>query len=141
MRVTLLLHMFVAPALAFAPAVKTAESLTTATSTMLLHAVNRRDVVDLLTGGAILGCTPGLASAKAASTFFYDDQIENVREESQMYTGGKLDLNSAFVVSACIQPRKLGTIYESWPICFIALRTILSAASVKPIHLSDSTQH
>jgi hypothetical protein len=67
---------------------------------------SRRDV--LLTGvlSGILAVTarPNRADAKG-STFFYDENIELVREPSQMSTGGKIDLNSAFVVrddcSAC----------------------------------------
>ena len=47
--------------------------------------------------GMVVG--PAMASAKPASTFFWDDQIETVFEEAQMPTGGKLDLNAAFVVS------------------------------------------
>lgn len=59
--------------------------------------VQRRDV--LVSGIATLLTVPGVAVAKPASTFFYDDKIEFVKEESQMPTGGKVDLNSAFVVS------------------------------------------
>jgi hypothetical protein len=51
-----------------------------------------------LTSGLVgLMIVPEIASAKG-STFFYDDKIEFVKEESQMPTGGKVDLNSAFVV-------------------------------------------
>lgn len=55
---------------------------------------------DVLLGGLVLGLlsAPSLASAKAASTFFYDEHIEEVFEPSQMRTDGRLDLNSAFVV-------------------------------------------
>jgi hypothetical protein len=60
-----------------------------------LH-LQRRDV--LITGVATMLTVPGTAVAKPASTFFYDDKIELVKEESQMPTGGKVDLNSAFVV-------------------------------------------
>ena len=56
----------------------------------------RRDF--LISSIVVLLATPAIANAKPASTFFYDDKIEFVKEESQMYTGGKLDLNSAFVV-------------------------------------------
>lgn len=60
-----------------------------------LH-LHRRDI--LISGVATLLTVPGVAVAKPASTFFYDDKIELVKEESQMPTGGKVDLNSAFVV-------------------------------------------
>jgi hypothetical protein len=59
--------------------------------------VQRRDI--LISGIATLLTVPGVAVAKPASTFFYDEKIEFVKEESQMPTGGKVDLNSAFVVS------------------------------------------
>lgn len=58
--------------------------------------VHRRDV--LVTALAGLVGVPSLTHA-SGSTFFYDEKIENVREPSQMHTGDKLDLNSAFVVS------------------------------------------
>lgn len=57
--------------------------------------VHRRDF--LASGLFGLMIVPEIASAKG-STFFYDDKIELVKEESQMPTGGKVDLNSAFVV-------------------------------------------
>lgn len=57
--------------------------------------VTRRDI--LVTG--ILASIPTVAHA-SGSTFFYDEKIEQVREPSQMLTGDKLDLNSAFVVSS-----------------------------------------
>ena len=60
-----------------------------------LH-VLRRDI--LISGIATFLLVPDLAVAKPASTFFYDEKIEFVKEESQMPTGGKVDLNSAFVV-------------------------------------------
>jgi hypothetical protein len=74
----------------------------TKTSTQL--DMERREV--LITGILGLAAAPGLAHAKG-STFFYDDKIEDVREASQMPTGGKLDLNSAFVVSR--------TLCGDWP--------------------------
>lgn len=46
-------------------------------------------------GGII--AIPSVASAKAASTFFFDDDL--VKEPAQQYTGGKMDVNAAFVVS------------------------------------------
>jgi hypothetical protein len=58
-------------------------------------AVHRRDV--LVTALAGLMISPALSHA-AGSTFFFDDKIENVREASQMATGDRFDLNSAFVV-------------------------------------------
>ena len=66
------------------------------TSLMQLSAQQRRDF--LISSVVGLFVAPVLANAKPASTFFYDDKIEFVKEESQMYTGGKIDLNSAFVV-------------------------------------------
>ena len=60
-----------------------------------LH-ILRRDV--LISGIVTFLLVPDLAMAKPASTFFYDEKIEFVKEESQMPTGGKVDLNSAFVV-------------------------------------------
>jgi hypothetical protein len=46
--------------------------------------------------GGILA-VPTVASAKPASTFFFDD--ESVQEPAQQSTGGKVDVNAAFVVS------------------------------------------
>ena len=46
-----------------------------------------------------LGGLPPIANAKPASTWFWDEQIENVHEPAQQATDGRLDLNSAFVVS------------------------------------------
>ena len=60
---------------------------------------SRREVVFSAAAMASLFGLPQTANAKAASTFFLDETIETVREPSQMYTGGKLDLNAAFVVS------------------------------------------
>ncbi|KAL7565755.1 hypothetical protein ACA910_010195 [Epithemia clementina (nom. ined.)] len=64
--------------------------------------MERRDVLEkaaaAVLGGAWLWATHAdPAQAKAASTFFFDENIENVKEASQMPTGGKVDLNSAFV--------------------------------------------
>jgi hypothetical protein len=75
---------------AFAPATTRKEYVATK-----LH-LQRRDI--LISGIATLFTIPGVAVAKPASTFFYDEKIEFVKEESQMPTGGKVDLNSAFVV-------------------------------------------
>ena len=90
MRVALLLLSLFASALAFAPAVQK----TVRTSPTQLN-VQRRDV--LITGIMGFLAAPAIATAKG-STFFYDEKIEFVKEENQMATGGKLDLNSAFVV-------------------------------------------
>ena len=79
---------------AFVPTVPKAAATTTTTQLEM----ERRDV--LITGIMGLVAAPGLAHAKG-STFFYDDKIEEVREPSQMATDGKVDLNSAFVVSTC----------------------------------------
>jgi SNF family Na+-dependent transporter len=93
MRVLILLSLLAAAATAFtAIPMKT---VTTTTSTALN--LKRRDL--LITGvmGLVAGAHPLVAGAKG-STFFYDQQDQPV-EQSQMYTGGKLDLNAAFVVS------------------------------------------
>jgi hypothetical protein len=60
-----------------------------------LAAVSRRDV--LVTALAGLVAAPALSHA-SGSTFFFDEKIETVREASQMPTGNRVDLNSAFVV-------------------------------------------
>lgn len=78
-----------ATATAFAPAIKTKQPLTKLD-------VHRRDVLITALGGLLIA--PHVAEA-AGSTFFFDDKIETVREPSQMHTGGKIDLNSAFIVS------------------------------------------
>lgn len=90
MRIPLIVLSLFASAVAFVPAVQ--KKVITSTQLNL----ERRDV--LITGIMGLIAAPGIATAKG-STFFYDDKIEQVREESQMPTGGKVDLNSAFVVS------------------------------------------
>jgi hypothetical protein len=61
-------------------------------------AMERREFHEaLLTilGGVL--AVPTVASAKPASTFFFDD--ESVQEPAQQSTGGKVDVNAAFVVS------------------------------------------
>ena len=58
--------------------------------------MDRRQVI---AAGISLIAGPAIANAKPSSTWFFDENIENVREESQMRTGGKLDINAAFVVS------------------------------------------
>jgi hypothetical protein len=76
---------------AFVPVqVKLAKATTTE-----LAAVSRRDV--LVTALAGLVTAPALSHA-SGSTFFFDEKIETVREASQMPTGNRVDLNSAFVV-------------------------------------------
>lgn len=97
MRVALLLLSVFSSALAFVPAVHK----TVLTSPTQLDA-QRRDV--LITGIMGFLAAPGLAKAKG-STFFYDEKIEFVKEENQMPTGGKIDLNSAFVV--CINSARI----------------------------------
>ena len=47
---------------------------------------------------------PAIANAKPASTWFFDEHIEDVKEEAQMRTNGKLDINAAFVVSDNLWP-------------------------------------
>jgi len=89
MRLSLLLPLFVPTAVAFLPAIQKTPVATTTKLDM-----ERRDV--LITGIMGLVAAPGLAQA-TGSTFFYDDKIEEVREPQQMATGGKVDLNSAYV--------------------------------------------
>lgn len=81
--------LFLPFAISFAPAVHVHRSTA-------LHSTKRRL---LITGIMGLILKPHQADAKPASTFFFDETIENVREPSQMRTGGRLDINSAFVVS------------------------------------------
>jgi len=83
----LILVAIIASAAAFAPAVKTDGPRT-------VLDVHRRDV---LAGFAGMLAAPTIANA-AGSTFFFDDKIETVKEASQMATGGRVDLNNAFVV-------------------------------------------
>lgn len=95
MRFAILFLIFQATA-AFVPSVQK-----TKTTTKL--DLNRRDVV--ITGIMGLIGAPGLAKASSGSTFFYDDKIEQVKEASQQATeGGRLDLNSAFVVRTLLLP-------------------------------------
>jgi hypothetical protein len=81
---------------AFVPSVQKQKAQT------VLH-LERRDV--LITGIMGLLGSPAIATAKG-STFFFDENIENVREQSQQATDGRIDLNSAFVVSKqfCLAP-------------------------------------
>lgn len=70
--------------------------------------MERRDVLVTLVAGAIMGpeaahaLSHGVQNRQGShthgSTWFFDEQIENVREESQMPTGDKVDLNGAIVV-------------------------------------------
>jgi len=87
MRLTIL-ALLLAPALAFVPAVQKAKTTTKLD-------MQRRDV--LITGIMGLVAAPTLAQA-SGSTFFYDQQ-EQRTEPTQMATDGRLDLNSAYVVS------------------------------------------
>lgn len=59
--------------------------------------MDRRQMI--ATGIATVIAGPSMAQAKPASTWFFDENIENVKEEAQMKTSGKLDINAAFVVS------------------------------------------
>jgi hypothetical protein len=89
MRLVLLLSVLAVSALAFTPVqVKVSRGTS-------LNAVNRRDVLITVLSGIV--AAPAVSQA-SGSTFFYDDKIETVREQSQMPTGDRLDLNSAFVV-------------------------------------------
>lgn len=74
--------------------------------------VARRDVLVTIVGGVLAPAAAANAlshgmqnregSHTHGSTWFFDENIENVREESQMPTGGKLDLNGATVVRSSI---------------------------------------
>ena len=89
MRLTIL-ALLLAPAMAFVPAVQKAKTTTKLD-------MQRRDV--LITGIMGLVAAPTLAQASGSSTWFYDEKIEQVVEPTQMATDGRLDLNSAYVVS------------------------------------------
>lgn len=79
--------------MSFVPAVVQKTNVVTKTQLFM----RRRDI--LITGILSLIAAPDLTHAKS-STFFYDDKIEEKPPEaSQMPTDGKIDLNSAFVVS------------------------------------------
>ena len=93
MKTILLLASFVAMTSAFTlpPAAKTAQQTTTQ-----LH-LDRRDFC-FAAGVGLLGVMPAAANAKPASTWFFDEKIEEVYEPAQQATNGRLDLNSAFVV-------------------------------------------
>ena len=64
---------------------------------------------------SLLGIAPAVANAKPASTWFFDEKIEQVYEPAQQATDGRLDLNSAFVV--CKNPRDVSfiecTVFET----------------------------
>lgn len=66
-------------------------------------AMDRREMVATGMSMAALAMIPRVAVARstAGSTWFYDDGIEDIGEDSQMpdSSGGKLDINKAFVVS------------------------------------------
>ena len=119
MRVFLSFLLAAATASAFAPTVvhhKAAATTGTSTSTTQLHAIQRRDVL-ATAAAAVTSFVVFLAdnnnnnAAQAAtqaqsqrvsssgSTWFFDEKIEQVREEAQLPTGGKIDLNNADVVS------------------------------------------
>ena len=98
MRVLLALFALFASASAFAPIAHKAKVSTTSLT------AERRDVISTM-AVAMLAVTglPELANAKGSSTFFFED--EKVREPSQQATGGKLDINSAFVVRTIVDPQ------------------------------------
>jgi hypothetical protein len=99
----LLVLFLVATAEAFTPPILRLQK-TQDTSTQL--SLKRRDL--LITGiMGLLAVEPAIANAKG-STWFYDDKIEEVREENQMSTGGKVDLNSAFVVRTQVRFCRIG---------------------------------
>jgi hypothetical protein len=56
---------------------------------------------NLLAGIFGVVVAPAIANAKG-STWFYDQMIETEQEPAQMYTGGKVDLNAAMVVSKSV---------------------------------------
>jgi len=103
MRVFLALYSM-AVATAFSPLVQQKKSGTQ------LAAINRRDLITGLAGvvlapQAVNALSHGMQNREGShthgSTFFFKD--EDVREESQMSTGGKLDLNGATVVSSLLE--------------------------------------
>jgi hypothetical protein len=76
------------------------------TTHVKLHACHhRRDILTIGGFSTLLLLSPLFPPPQMAvasgSTFFYDEKIDQVREPNQMYTGGKIDLNSAFVVCMC----------------------------------------
>jgi len=81
---------------------------TTTRTTTELSAINRRDVFAGIAAAIVTVPQVAIAESHAnqnragshthGSTFFFDDQIENVYEESQQATGDKLDINGAVVV-------------------------------------------
>lgn len=90
----ILIALFVPPSFAFVPATVPTTSIHCITMTTLN--MHRREV--LTTGFLGMLTIPVVANA-SSSTFFYDEKIEQVNEPSQMATDGRVDLNSAFVVS------------------------------------------
>lgn len=82
--------------LAFVPSFPTKTSRLTKTQLE----VARRDVLAGIVGGWLASAALMSPAAEAASstTFF---EPEKLSEPAQMSQGGKLDLNSAFVVSSC----------------------------------------
>lgn len=78
-------------------------AVTTAFSPEITKRVKTSTQLDLDRRGfcaAALGLLiPSVANAKPASTWFFDEKIEEVYEPAQQATDGRLDLNSAFVVS------------------------------------------
>jgi len=95
MRVFLLLAL-AACVSAFQPTFQTKK----ASMTELSAVVGRREIMAGIAGAFFLAPTVSHAAdqSTSGSTWFFDENIENVRVESQMNTGGKLDLNSASVV-------------------------------------------
>jgi hypothetical protein len=103
MRVLLALSFFAVAATAFRPDVVQQKRPATE-----LAAVSRREL--LAAAAAVLTIPAASANALShgmqnregshthGSTWFFDENIDKVREESQMPTGGKLDLNNAAVV-------------------------------------------
>lgn len=98
-------------------------------SSTKLDAVSRRD---LLAAAAILAVPQAAGAVSHAiqnregshthgSTWFFDENIEKVREESQMPTGNKLDLNNAAVVRFVVRLVLLHDCCRLWGSHFLFL--------------------
>lgn len=90
------------------------QSLTTnvKSSTQLDMTMNRRDAWKTIGAAVVTTLLVSEPSYGKSSTFFYDDKIEEKPPEaSQLPTGGKVDLNSAFVV------RMYATFCDNFSLC------------------------
>ena len=85
---------------AFAPPARMKAS--TATIATARDAVSRRDVADAFISGIATAAGLAVISSPQAGMAFSQQLDENWIEPSQQATDGKVDLNSAFVVSRCV---------------------------------------